>query len=385
MIRSVLKISLKTALLASMTALFFSACSTFDRQGQTYNVHAFWAQDTLKQPNHKFRKINRMTPVIYKNSLVVGNALDGLVAYDLRSKSELWRLAIPQGVEASGAVVRDTLFVGSNNGKVYSVDMAKGTINWEFDTKSEVVAEPLLDEGVLYFISGAQSVYALDASSGKQIWIYSRQDTSGSMTIRGGSKPALSNGVLYSGFSDGSLVALNSKTGTEQWEITLNRNTRFKDIDSSPVIDEDILLINSYDDKLYCISKNKGEIMWSSPYGGSSTPLVDGDRIFSGSSRGEMVALNKKDGALLWKHETTHGIYIEPIVFNSLILTGESQGQLLMLNKIDGSVTGAFEPGRGVFSKPVTQQNKIYFISGEGNLYGVEARFQDKSEIDYLK
>jgi outer membrane protein assembly factor BamB len=380
-----LKIRYKTALLLSTAALGLSACSTFDRQGQTYNVNAFWAQDTLKQPNYKFRKINRMTPVIHKNSLVVGNALDGLVSYDLRTFNEQWRLAIPQGVEASGVAVRETLFVGSNNGKVYSVDMTKGTVNWEFDTKSEVVAEPLLDEGVLFFISGSQSVYALDASNGKQIWIYSRQDTSGGMTVRGGSKPALSKGVLYTGFSDGSLVALNAKTGTEQWEITLNRNTRFKDIDSSPVIDENILLINSYDDKLYSISKNKGEIMWSSPYGGQTTPLIDGDRIFSSSSRGEMVALNKKDGALLWKRDTVNGVYVDPTVFNSVILTGESQGKLLMLNKIDGSVTGSFEPGRGVFSKPVTQQNKIYFISGEGNLYGIEARYQDKSEIDYLK
>ncbi len=385
MISLVFKIRFLNTLLFLTAALLLSGCSTFERQGQTYNVHAFWVQDTLKQPNHKFRKINRMTPVLHKNSVVAGNALDGLVAYDMRSRTELWRLAIPQGIESSGAVVRDTLFVGSNNGRVYSVDMSKGSINWEFDTKSEVVAEPLLDEGVLYFISGTQSVYAVDASTGKQNWIYSRQDTSGGMTVRGGSKPALSNGVLYNGFSDGSLVALNAKTGTEQWEITLNRNTRFKDIDSSPVIDEDILLINSYDDKLYCISKDKGEIMWSAPFGGPTTPLIDGDRIFSGSSRGELVSLNKKDGALLWKRDTSRGIFIEPSLFNSLVLTGESQGKLLMLNKIDGSITGSFEPGRGVFSKPSIQQNKIYFISGEGNLYGIEARYQDKSEIDYLK
>ncbi len=326
-----------------------------------------------------------MTPVIYKNSIIVGNALEGLTAYDLKSKDVIWRLSLPNGVEASSASVRDTLFVGANNGKVYSVNMQSGAINWEFDTKSEVVAEVLLEEAVLYFISGTQSVYALDAFTGKQLWIYSRQDTTSGMTVRGGSKPALSNGLLYTGFSDGSLVALNSKTGTEQWEITLNRNTRFKDIDASPVVNEDIILVNSFDDKLYCLSKNKGEILWSAPYGGASTPMIDGDRVFSSSSRGEFVALNIKDGTLIWKRNSTSGVFVEPSLYNSLVLTGESQGKMLLLNKIDGSLTGSFEPGRGVFSKPAVQQNKIYFISGEGNLFGLEARYQDKSKINYLR
>lgn len=287
-------------------------CTTFEKQGQDFIVSPRWVQDTLLVPNKKFRKINRMSPVIYKNSVITGNSIDGLVAYDLKTRNQLWRQPIEHGVEASAAVIRDTLFVGSNSGRVYSVNMPDGRINWSFDTKSEVVAEPLLDEGVIYFLSAAQSVYALDAATGNQIWIYSRQDTTGGMTIRGGSKPAISNGQVFVGFNDGSLVVLNAKTGTEQWEITLNRNSRFKDIDASPVIDEDTLLINSYDDKLYCISKSKGEIIWSAPYGGPSTPVIDGERVFSTSSRGELVALNRKDGTLQWKRETNRGVFIEP-------------------------------------------------------------------------
>jgi outer membrane protein assembly factor BamB len=370
-----------------LAACFFwlAGCASTEPAKQDLKVSAFWVQDTLSFTNHQFRKINRMTPVIYKKSIIVGNALDGVVSYDLDTKNEKWRLAIPRGVEASGAGIRDTLFVGGLDGKMYSVNLPDGHINWTFDTKTEVVSEPLLDEGIIYFMGGSQSLYAVDGITGKQLWIYSRQDTSGNMTIRGGSKPALLNGMLYVGFSDGALVALNAQTGTEQWEITLNRNTKFKDIDSSPVISDDVLLINSYDDKLYCISKNKGEIIWSAPYGGASTPLVLNDKIYTTSSKGELVSLNKKDGKLIWKKDTKRGVFTDPVSYKDLLVSGESQGDLVFFDRENGNVLGSFEPGRGVFSKPAIHDDKLYFISGEANVYGVNAEYLSKNQIPYLR
>lgn len=378
--------TLKASLLLLSIAIF-SSCSSLkiNEPNSRFVVNSFWAQNSLAAPNPAFRKVNRMTPVIYKKSIIVGNALDGLVSYDLDTKNEIWRLNIPFGVEASGVSIKDRLFVGSNGGTIYSVNMSNGEIVWKFDTKSELVAEPLLDNGILYFLSGSQSVYALDAGTGKQLWVYSRQDTTSNMTIRGGSKPSISNGIIYSGFSDGSLVALNSKTGTVQWEITLNRNTKFKDIDASPIIDEESIYINSYDDMIYCLSKDKGEIIWKSPYGGQSTPLIFKKNIYVTSSKGELVSLSKNDGSLIWKKTTTKGIYIDPVIYDIFLVVGETQGKLVFLNPENGTQLGAFEPGRGIFSKPVVNDKSVYFISGEGNIYGVKAQFEKRSNIYYLK
>lgn len=372
---------------------FMGACASIKPitnrkvKAKNFILTPFWAQDALAKANVGFRKINRMSPILYRDQIVVGNAVDGLVSYDVQTKNEVWRLDIPQGIEASGTQIRDRLFVGSNNGRLYSINLANGTIVWSFDTKSEVVAEPLLHDGVIYFLSGGQSVFALDAVNGKQLWTYNRQDTSNLMTIRGGSKPSISNGIAYVGFSDGALVAMNAKTGTPQWEITLNRNSRFKDIDSSPVVDGDFLYVNSYDDQLYCVSKDKGEIIWKSPYGGSSTPLLFYDKIATTSSYGDLAVLSKKDGSVVWKTKTTDGIFVDPGLMKGLIVTGESQGKLLFFDSLTGEVKGSFEPGRGVFSKPAISGDKtiVYFISGEGNVYGVKAQFDTKSSISYLR
>ncbi len=379
----------KSKLALILLASGLSGCSLLSKVNENntkrFVVNAYWVQDTLAQKNKEFRKVNRMSPIIYKNSLIVGNALDGLVSYDLKTKNKNWRLLIPFGVEASGVSVKDRLFVGSNNGKMYSVDLANGEVVWTFDSKSELVSEPLLNDGVLYFISGSQSLYALDASNGKQLWIYNRQDTTSSMTIRGGSKPSLSNGVLYTGFGDGSLVAVNARTGSEHWEIKLNHNSKFKDIDASPVIDGDFIYINSYDDKVYCLSKDKGEIIWNVGFGGAGTPFVSDDKIFVTSSKGELVALSKKDGSVIWNKKTKEGVFTEPVLYKGLIVSGESQGKLIFFDKNNGETIGSFEPGRGVFSKPTINTNSLYFISGEGNVYGLTADYENKSSIYYLK
>ncbi len=350
-------------------------------------LNSVWAQQTLITANNGFRKINRASPLVYKDQLIVANAVDGLISYHTGTHAEVWRVAIPQGVESTGALINDRLFVGSNNGKLYSINLTNGQILWNFDTKSEIVAEPLLQEGVLYFLSGSQSVFAVDATSGKQLWTYNRQDTSNLMTIRGGSKPSFAAGSLFVGFSDGSVVSLNSKTGTQQWEITLNRNSRFKDIDSSPLVDGDSIYINSYDDKLYCLSKNKGEVIWKSPYGGVSTPLIMGDHLITTSTKGDLVSLSKKDGSLTWKRKTNNGIFIDPVEYKGFIVSAETQGNLSLFDHLTGEPKATFQPGRGVFSKPTVVANKdlIYFISGEGNVYGLKVDKKKNSSLYYLK
>lgn len=363
---------LKATLLG--VVLFLSSCASFSRtsQPQTLKVSAEFVKDTLMKPNSGFRKVNRFTPILYKDLIIVGNGLEGLVAYDIFDRTQKWTIEIPKGVEAAGAVINSRLFVGGLNGIFYSIDLDAAKIIWEFDTKSELVSEPLIHEGVVYFISGSNILYSLDATNGRQVWVYNRQDTGLQMTVRGGGKPTVSGDRIYEGFSDGSLVALNLKTGTPQWEVMLNRNTKFKDIDASPVIDGDIIYINSYDDKLYAVSKSSGTILWKSVYGGSSTPLISGDKLIYTSSKGHVIVVSKTNGSLVWQNDKILGVATDPILHKGLVVIGESQGSALFFDLLSGQQKASFDPGRGILGRMVSDKNKrIYFISGEANLYGL--------------
>lgn len=370
------------ALVVCTIVLPFFSCSSLEpyfgenKKHREFTVRKLWVRQGTQKENPGFRKINRMTPWILGKDLLQANAIDGLVSYDLESGQEKWRLKVDNGIEGGGALIKETLFVGGLNGQFYSVNAKTGTINWTFPMKSEFLSEPLLVEGVVYVLSGSNVLYALDGATGKQLWMYSRQDTS-SLSIRGGSKPAYNKGNIFVGFSDGAMVSFNSKSGAVNWELQLNKGKRFRDIDASPVVDDDLIYISSYDDKLYCIHSDRGEVQWKIEGGGFSAVTILGDKLFFPTTNGEILALKKTSGEKVWTFKTNHGIASQIKTLKGFLVFGESQGSLVFLNPENGTVKKEFEPGRGILSSPLVDEksSRVYFISGEANVYALEAKW----------
>lgn len=352
-----------------------------------FNIHGVWVRSTLSQENEGFRKINRSSPILVGNTLVQMNGVDGVSAYTADQGRLLWKKKFQEGIEASGVSFKNRLYLAGQDGTVQSLNVEKGETLWSYNTKSENVAQPLLDQehGTLYLLAGNNIVHALEAETGKVLWIYSRQDTS-SFSIRGGSQPLLKNDILYVGFSEGSFVALHAKSGTVAWEIQLNKNKRFRDIDASAVIDEDKIYVSGFDDKLYCLNL-KGEILWKLEQGGYSPVKIQDQQIYYPTTSGQVLSLEKSSGKILWKYQLNEGMATEVQIYKGLVVFGESRGRLIFLNKSDGQFVSAFEPGRGLMSRPLIDETRsmIYFISGEANLYALKALWEPKPDFTYLR
>jgi outer membrane protein assembly factor BamB len=370
-------------------ALGLGACSHLPTQPQArrvFQVDQVWAQRTTEKDNLGFRKINRMKPLIYKNWILQANGMDGVAAFDRETGQEKWRLPINQGSEPSAALINDRLFLGAGDGQFYAIQADQGKVLWTFPTRIETLSEPLLHEGVLYFLTGNNTLYALDAATGKQLWLYSRQDTS-SLSIRSGSKPALRGGTLYVGFSDGSLVALMASNGVVKWEKQLNRNKKFRDLDSDPLLEGDFLYVLGYDDHIYCLRAATGEQVWMSPMGGYGSILLQGDRLYYAGSAGEFMALNKETGQKVWSFPLKEGIATSASILKGLVIFGESQGSLRILDASSGKEVGSFNPGRGILSPPTIDEanSRVYFISNEANLYSLKVGWEKAPLIPYLR
>lgn len=379
--------------------LLFSlaSCSAIEKQRntqvekRTFQIRKAWVRQSTASTNLAFRKINRMSPVLFTNSngqefVIQANAIDGVVSYTRDNGKEVWRLSVPNGVESSATIIKDRLFFGGNDGQFYSVDANNGKVLWTFPTRIENLAEPLLDEGVLYFLTGNNSVYALDAASGKQLWLYVRQDPN-ILSIRGGSKPAIRNGTLYVGFSDGYVCALIAKNGAVKWEKQLNRNKKFKDIDVSPLVDGEFLYLHGYDDQVYSLRAATGDIVWKAEKGGYGNILSLGDKLYFASTNNEFVAIDKGTGKRIWAHSTSEGIATSASLYKGLVVFGESQGELKFLDSGTGRLIQSFNPGRGIMSPPTVDEknNLVFFISNEANIYALKVGWDWPKAIPYLR
>ncbi len=385
------KLSLKKFLFLGPAFCLLGSCAhmgdTSSSTNRVFTVRPVWVQRTTVNENLRYRKINRMTPVLVNNLIIQGNAIDGLSAYSRESGQLQWRKKIHEGVEPSVYEFKGRLYVAASDGYFYSLDAKTGNEIWSASTKSENLSEPLFDDrqGTVYFVSSSNVVYAYEADSGKQLWMHSRQDTS-QFSIRGGGRPALKDDRLFVGFSDGSLVAFNAKSGSVIWENHLNKNKKFRDLDTSPLIDGDRLFIAGYDDRLYCLSLQKGDVLWRVEAGGYGSFTVLGNKIFYPTSNGELLALNKDNGDKIWNFKLDEGLATQVKAYKGLIVFGESQGRLVFVDPETGKKVNHFEPGRGILASPAIDEtnSRIYFISGEANLYAVDARWNWASLNSYI-
>jgi len=165
----------------------------------------------------------------------------GLSAEQIPQLKLKWAFGFPKGDTAFGqpTVVGGRIFVGSDNGYVYSLDAASGCVYWSFHARSGVrtapLVAPLTGQGAATYAVYAgdlrANAYALDASTGKQIWM---QELSDHYTARITAAPVLYEGRVYFGISAmeeafsaapsypcctfrGSVVALNANTGEQLW------------------------------------------------------------------------------------------------------------------------------------------------------------------------
>lgn len=177
----------------------------------------------------------------------------GLSAKQVPNLKLKWAFGFPSGDTAFGqpTVVGGRIFIGSDNGYVYSLDAASGCVYWSFHARSGVRTAPVIGPlpwavpmptnpsepplrgsmYAVYFGDMRANAYALDAVTGKQLWV---QELSDHYTARITAAPALYEGRVYFGISAmeeafsaapsypcctfrGSVVALDANDGRQLW------------------------------------------------------------------------------------------------------------------------------------------------------------------------
>lgn len=345
--------------------------------GQKLTYEKAWVRSSLAKQYYGNRRIHRFTPIVTDDLIIVGNGIDGLVAYDRNKILEKWRFQVQDGVEAGAYLSDGVLYFGSGDGNFYAVNAEDGRMLWSYPLKAEGIGMPTVSGDTVYVLGGNNVAHALEAKTGKLLWTYNRREAS-NLSIRGGSQPGVSGNLVYFGFSDGALVALNRTSGNLVWEANLNPNKRFRDVDAAPVIDGDVIYISSYDGKVYSVNKQDGKINWAVDEGGYESVLLAGKTLFLSGTSGKTIALDKGSGKLIWSRMNPNGIATGPALWRGVLIFGEMNGALRFLDGRTGELLGLFDPGRGVTSRPYIDKktNEVFFLSSEANVYALKLGWQ---------
>jgi outer membrane protein assembly factor BamB len=372
-------------LLATMLSVLQISCSTSlksETRERKFVIERSWARQTSRT-DYLGTRVNHVSePLIYKNLVIQGNEIDGIVAYSRKSGKKKWSREIDGGVTSGARQYNGVIYFGAGDGFFYALDALTGQTKWSTPIRAEGVGAPLVTETAIYFLAGNNSAFALKTQTGEQIWFYNRID-SASITVRGASEPTMIGNRVYAGFSDGYLVALDKDKGAVLWEKQLGLSARFRDIDSKPVVDGDRIYVSSYDGQLYCLKSSDGQTVWVNDEGGFTPVTIVNSTLYYSTSTRKVLALEKSSGKVLWSRDLASGVAGQPIFHRGLVLVGEWSGGLRALDAINGKDVSEFITGRGVTSRPVVDPTSdyVYIMTADANLFAVHLKLKDLAEV----
>jgi outer membrane protein assembly factor BamB len=180
---------------------------------------------------------------------------------------------------------------------------APGTpyLQWVFNTSAtEVHNSPAAANGTLFVAASNGCIYAINASTGQQIWMQTITNNENSVW----SSPAIDSGRLFIGARDHKLYCLNQTTGVPLWQYIAN-----EEIDASPVTSGNKVIVNTINGTVYCIDYETALLLWKfdgNTNGGAyfgSPSMIDENSVLIAEKN--LYLINALTGQLIWEYNSS--------------------------------------------------------------------------------
>lgn len=154
-----------------------------------------------------------VTPLVHDGTLYLAEGLGPKVyALDAATGEHRWH-AWPgspnfHSVRTRPAIHGNTLYVGSEDHRLYALNATTGATRWRVSTDGPVSSSPVVADGTVYFGSDDGHVWAVSAENGRVRW---KVRTGGPVE-----SPVVADGVVYVGSKDGYLYAIAGEPGPRQ-------------------------------------------------------------------------------------------------------------------------------------------------------------------------
>ena len=238
----------------------------------------------------------RSSPTVYNNGT------HDLVIYGIRSNDTnpnviarttgnvpVWTFTAGSGAAGSNYRVdgkpavanngtHDLVFVGSQDNKLYAIDLNTGLQAWVYNTGKDIIRGPVVDcDNTTVFAASkgfAVMAFYLDGTS--------KWNNTGPTNQRGGL--AVAYGKVYAAGTDNGVVwALDASTGATVWTKPGLAIGSWYGI---PCVADGLVFVIDYDGVVYALDANNGNVVWTYDTGATANEAygaVADDRLFIGS------------------------------------------------------------------------------------------------------
>jgi outer membrane protein assembly factor BamB len=292
------------------------------------------------------------------------------------------------GVAYSGG----KLFVSSGYRFVAALDAASGRRLWMTRTDEPIHAAPTVADGRVMVVSLDNTLLTFDAATGTPGWTY--QALAEPARILKASSPAVSGDTVVASFGSGELVALRVANGNDLWDEALSRASptsslsEIRDIAGRPVIYRGDVYAVSHSGVFAATDLRTGQTRWSLPVVGITSPLPAGDVVFVVSKTGQLICASRDSGQIYWLrdlnagfksrrrggifglfgHVTTRPIWSSPVLVQNRLILVGSSGQLVAVDPKTGDIQKRVELGAPALLSPIAAGDTLYVVTDSAQL-----------------
>ncbi|HKO88347.1 MAG TPA: outer membrane protein assembly factor BamB [Burkholderiales bacterium] len=379
----------KTCVLASAlcTVVLLSACGSMNplnwfsgsdapKPAPLVNIDNAVAQRVIWQTKVGSSPSAGFAPVLVQGNIYAAGQDGTVLRVEERTGREIWRVKLPSTLSAGVGSNGKVAVVGTTEGEVVTLD-ENGRVLWRARVSSEVLAPPAIANDLVVVRSADSRLFAFDVRDGKRRWVYQR--AAASLSVRSAVGLTLRNGMAFSGFPGGKLVAVALNNGGLRWEgtVALPKGTteleRVADVIGVPWIGEREACAAAFQGRVACFDLSTGNGIWARDMSSSSGLTVDGRYVFVSEERGAVSALDRASGNSLWRQDKLANRNLSaPLSLGDTVAVGDVEGFVHLLARDTGNFMGRqATDGSSIYSAPIAITEGYLVQTGNGNLYAI--------------
>jgi outer membrane protein assembly factor BamB len=272
-----------------------------------------------------------------------------------------WKHKLAYNSRSSPAVVDGVVYVGDDSTDLYALDATTGKQIWRYTTGDTGFMAPAVANGIVY-VNVANGVDAVGATSGTRIWHYQVFQPRGVTVV---------DGLVYFGSYQGGVYAVDAATGVKRWFASTGA------VETSPAVVDGILYVGADDDRLYAVDAATGAIKWTFKAGDyvRSSPSVADGVVYVGADDGHVYAVDGDTGTQIWAFALTGYVESGLGVSNGVVYASAYKA-IYAIRASDGTKLWVHKQTVGVASSPAIANGVVYvggIVNHDGALQALRA------------
>lgn len=334
-----------------------------------------WSKDTGAGSGNDYNDLAAWI----QGEMIVAIDYEGEVSsYDTITGRQLWNVDLDTPIASGVGGGEGLILVGTQEGEVIALDETNGALLWKHKLSSEVLAPPkaALDVVVVRTADGQMS--GLSVSDGRVLWSYQRKVPL--LSLRGAGEPILVGDKVIAGYANGKLVALSITDGGVIWEksIAIPRGRteldRIVDIDSAPVIKDDVIYVVAYNGRLAALALDSGRMLWKRDMSSRTGLDVDaGNAIYVSDDSDYVWALQDGSGDALWRQtRLLRRKATAPVIVGKHVIVGDLEGYVHWISREDGRFVARKKIADSIIrSKAIVKDDLVFITAADGTLTAI--------------